>query len=163
MALVVPKSKMSRNILTKEQKIDLVLACQSDARDKFGLHEAITCYVRKKEKTIYSPHEEIINNSKGNIAEYVIETAIPKARGIIVHLSPLTPDVREMLQKTYDSKKPFLILYSSIETQIPERILEEITTPRNSFCGEIRYENPQKAIDRLVELERLLCHEHLGD
>ena len=79
---------------------------------------------------------------------FTVREAIPRTKGVLVHLSSVTPEIQKMFDSTYLNSRPFILFYSadinpfSINT-------ERIIKADPCFRGEIKYWNEPDAIRQL--------------
>ena len=139
-------------------RYDIVLACQPDARDNYSLYDSIVDLVKNKKKLrIYSPHDDI--KRRKDLAETLLFTnkeAIPRTRGVLVHLTTITPDIQEMFESTYKNNRPFLLFYSTgispFRYQDAKRIRKHPT-----YRGKFTYSDDAHAISLLdLRIDKLI-------
>lgn len=152
------KTKLSPKETVSANRYDIVLACQPDARDHYNLYDGIVNLVEnKKKQRIYSPHNDIKRGK--DLAETLLFTnkeAIPRTRGVIVHLTTITPEIQEMFESTYKNNRLFLLFYSlgiwPFKYQEARRIREH-----PAYRGEFVYADDDHAIRLLdFQIEKLI-------
>lgn len=144
-------TKLSPRKESEENNYDIVLACHPNAGDNYTLYDKIVKLVEEKEFSIYSPHRDI----SGNQIEFMIKEAIPNTKGVLIHFSPITEDIRILLDKTKENNKPFLIFYD--QEIICDNFINKIIKSSKSYMGEIKYNSEYEAISLLEKnIDRLL-------
>jgi hypothetical protein len=160
----IPKTSCSRlknNPLlqdySRNKNYNLVLACEPEAGDNYNFYEQIIRLVERKNLEIYAPHKD----KRDDRINFMINEAIPETKGVLVHLNPLTPDVRELFIATCENKKPFIIIYSTDNFPFNKNVEHEIKSSHN-LLSEIKYYSEENAIKLLEkEIEYLLNYERL--
>lgn len=145
------RTKLSSKETITGNKYDIILACQPDSRDHYPLYREIVDLVGREGLRIYSPHEDFI---RGHVIEEVVkfttQEAIPRTRGVLVHLTTITPEIKKMFQATHKNNRPFMIFYSSDITPFNETAGNEIRA-HPYFRGEHVYIDEKDAINFLED------------
>ena len=98
---------------------------------------------------MYSPHNDVKrDHTKKESVIFAVREAIPRTRGVILHLTTVTPDIQKMFDATYLNGRKFLLLYSDEAEPFKEDTAEIIRADSN-YRGEIEYHDEQKALDDL--------------
>ena len=91
---------------------------------------------------------------------YTTREAIPRTRGVLVHLTTITEEIQKMFEATYYNNKPFFIFYSS-EIKPFDEHTEMLIKNQPHFIDEIIYSSEEEALQfldyRIDELLKL-CH-----
>lgn len=141
---------------SEDKEPDIVLACEPYAGDNYTLYDEIVRLVERNNFQIYSPHRDK-NTDKIN---FMLNEAIPRAKGVLIHLNPLTNCVKQSLISTIKNNKPFIILYNN-ELPLDENFDDKLKSNHN-FINEIRYNSEENAIKLLeMHIEELLKNERL--
>lgn len=149
--ILIPEARTTLQDYNLEPKYDLVLACHPNAGDNYIFYNKIIKLVEKRDFSIYSPHRDF----SGDQIEFMIEEAIPNTKGVLIHFSPITEDIKILLNKTKENNKPFLIFYN--RDTINENFIDKIMKSSNSYIGEIKYHSEEEAISLLEKnIDKLL-------
>ncbi|MEK6879695.1 MAG: hypothetical protein AABY22_08820 [Nanoarchaeota archaeon] len=142
---------------SEDKDPDIVLACEPYAGDNYHFYDDIVELVEGKNFQIYSPDKD--NNT--DKIDFMVNKAIPKAKGILIHLNPYTKYVNQFLITTIEYNKPFIMIYSEDAFPIGKNIETRIKSSPN-FINEIRYYSEENAIKLLdIHIEELLKNERL--
>ncbi|MEK6854661.1 MAG: hypothetical protein AABX73_00375, partial [Nanoarchaeota archaeon] len=107
------RTKLSPRETITGNRYDIVLACQPDARDHYPFYDSIKELVEgERGLRIYSPHSDLERHTLEDSVRFTIKEAIPRTRGVLLHLTTVTPEIQQMFDATYLNNKPFLLFYS---------------------------------------------------
>lgn len=141
---------------SEDKDPDIVLACEPYAGDNYTLYDEIVRLVERNNFQIYSPHRD----RKEDKIDFMVNEAIPKAKGVLIHLNPLTNCVKQSLISTIKNNKPFIILYND-ELSLDKNFDDKIKSNPN-FINEVKYYSEENAIKLLeIHIEELLKNERL--
>jgi len=143
-----PRTRLSLEAVQYENYNEIVLAHEPSARDNYYLYDQIVSLVEGKGFRIYSPH-----NYKGSEIEkidFMINEAIPKAKGSLIHISPITENVKLFFYEICRKNIPFLMFYNKDSEPFNGTTLKKIKESSN-FFGEIKYISEVEAINLLEE------------
>lgn len=152
------KTKLSPQETVSGNRFDIVLACQPDAGDHYSLYDGIVELVEeKKEMRIYSPHNDIKRGQDiGDVVTFTTTEAIPRTRGVLVHLTTITPEIQRMFDSTYTNYKPFVLFYASGTRPFNISNAETIRS-HSTYRGECQYTSESHALALLaVQIRNLL-------
>ncbi|MEK6914555.1 MAG: hypothetical protein AABW83_02785 [Nanoarchaeota archaeon] len=136
----------------EDNKYDIVLACEPSAKDNYPLYDKIVELVTKNNFKIYAPHKDI----RGNQIDFMVNEAIPNTKGVLIHLNPINPNVRELFQTTLEYNKPFIMFYDFNTIPFNKETEREINS-RLNFIREIKYSSERDAIILLeANIEELI-------
>ncbi len=136
----VPAQQISGN------KYDLVLAVSPDAVNNYDFYDQIVRSAEEKQCKVYSPHADYqINHSLEEVLQFAVQEAIPRTRGILIHLSLINTQIQKMFEATHENNRPFLIFYSTVSNPFSDVTYQRIKE-HPGYKGEIVYFSESDAI-----------------
>ena len=150
--LVVPKrTKLSPNQTITGNRYDLVLVCQPDDYHNYPFYDSIIELIEViRNLRMYSPHNDVRrDHTLENSVVFATKEAIPRTRGVILHLTEVTPEIQKMFDATYLNSVPFLLFYPRdcfYKDQPLDEDAVKILKSDSHYKGEIIYCDEQEAL-----------------
>lgn len=130
-------------------KYDIVLACQPDAADSHDLYDSIVKLVEGRGLRIYSPHSDVKRgHTVQDATRFAIREAIPRTKGVLLHLTTVAPEIQKMFEATYQNSRPFLIFHS-IEIEPFSHGTAQLIRSSPLYKGELTYEDNEDALENI--------------
>lgn len=139
---------------SEENNYDIVLAGDPSTADNDYFYDQIVSLVEIRNFGIYSPH----NNkcSEKEKMDFMINNAIPNAKGALIHLNPFTDNVKLLFYEICKNERPLFMIYN-IDSECFNPLTKQKIKSITNFVGEIKYNSQYEAINLLEEnIDKLL-------